>query len=158
MVRRLPTGLRVATETIMRLALGVLLIGSLTAAPALAKHPHEEGKSGNKHWKAHDWDDDDDQGDHHAGACYFRRQDIRIIREYYAPRYRSLPPGLAKKFYRTGHLPPGWEKKMEPLPVAVERELVVLPSGYRRGYIDGAVVVYSPRTRVMIDVVAVLGG
>ena len=82
MVRRLPTGLRVATETIMRLALGVLLIGSLTAAPALAKHPHEEGKSGNKHGKAHGWDDDDDQGDHHAGACYFRRQDIRVIREY----------------------------------------------------------------------------
>jgi hypothetical protein len=47
---------------------------------------------------------------------------------------------------------------MEPLPVVVERELVVLPSGYQRGYIDGAVVVYSPRTRVMIDVVAVLGG
>jgi hypothetical protein len=157
MVRRLPRGLRVATETIMRFALSVLLVGSLTAAPALAKHPHE-GKSGNKHWKAHHWDDDDDQGDHHAGACYFRRQDIRIMREYYAPRYRSLPPGLTKKFYRTGHLPPGWEKKIEPLPIAVERELVVLPSGYRRGYMDGAVVVYSPRTRVMIDVVAVFGG
>ena len=64
-----------------------------------------------------------------------------------------LPPGLAKKFARTGHLPPGWERKMEPLPVAVERDLVVLPPGYRRGYIDGSIVVYVPRTQVVIDVV-----
>jgi hypothetical protein len=42
---------------------------------------------------------------------------------------------------------------MEPLPVAVERELVVLPSGYRRGYIDGSIIVYSPHTQIMIDVV-----
>jgi hypothetical protein len=142
----------------MRLMLSVLLLSLLPAGPAVAKHWHEDGKSGKKHGKAPDWDGDDREGNHHAGACYFRRQDVRIIREYYQPRYRSLPPGLAKKFYRTGHLPPGWQKKMEPLPVAVERELVVLPPGYKRGYIDGAVVVYSPRSRVMIDIVAVLGG
>jgi hypothetical protein len=46
---------------------------------------------------------------------------------------------------------------MEPLPVVVERELEPLPPGYRRGYIDGSVVVYSPQTQVMIDVVAVFG-
>ena len=43
---------------------------------------------------------------------------------------------------------------MQALPVAIERELVVLPPGYRRGYIDGSVVVYSPKTSVMIHVVA----
>ena len=42
---------------------------------------------------------------------------------------------------------------MVPLPVAVERRLVALPRGYRRGYIDGAIVVYSPRTEILIDVV-----
>ncbi|HEY6211780.1 MAG TPA: hypothetical protein VIW45_05815, partial [Vicinamibacterales bacterium] len=73
------------------------------------------------------------------------------------PRYRSLPPGLAKKYARTGHLPPGWERRMEPLPVVVERQLVALPPEYRRGYIDGSIVVYSPRTHVMIDVVAIVG-
>jgi hypothetical protein len=135
----------------MRLMLGVLLLSLLTAAPAAAKHWHDEGRHRNKHWKNHD---DDDRGvNHHAAACCFQPHDVRIIREYYEPRYRSLPPGLAKKFARTGHLPPGWQKKMEPLPVAVERELVVLPSGYRRGYIDGSIIVYSPHTQVMIDVV-----
>ena len=62
-----------------------------------------------------------------------------------------------KKLYRTGHLPPGWERKMEPLPLVVERQLVPLPGGYRRGVIDGYAVVYSPRTRVIIDVTALFG-
>lgn len=115
----------------MKTIFGVLLLSLLTAAPAAAKHRHDEGKH----------------------VCYFQPHDVRIIREYYEPRYRSLPPGLAKKFARTGHLPPGWQKKMEPLPIAVERELVVLPPGYRRGYIGGSIVVYSPQAQIMIDVV-----
>jgi len=113
------------------------------------KHWHDDDSHWNKHWRG-----DGDRDDRHNDAsCYFRHEDIRIVREYYEPRYRSLPPGLAKKYERTGHLPPGWEKKMEPLPVAVERRMVVLPPEYRRGYIDGSIVVYSPRTHVMIDVV-----
>ncbi len=133
----------VGLEATMRLRfiLGLVLVSVIPVATATAdpKHWHDDEKHGKKH---------------DEGSCYFRHEDVRMVREYYEPRYRSLPPGLAKKYYRTGHLPPGWEKKIEPLPVAVERQLVVLPPGYRRGYIDGAVVVYSPQTRVMIDVVA----
>jgi hypothetical protein len=138
----------------MRLMLGVLLLTMAAAGPAAAKpkHWHDDEKHWNKHGHGHDDDRDDDR---HAANCYFQPQDVRIIREYYEPRYRSLPPGLAKKYYRTGHLPPGWQKKMEPLPAAVERRLIVLPPEYRRGYIDGSVVVYSPGTQVMIDVIAV---
>ncbi|MGE5243275.1 MAG: hypothetical protein ACM3SQ_03500 [Betaproteobacteria bacterium] len=140
----------------MRLMLGILLLSLLpaTAATAKPKHWHDDQKHWNKHWRGHD---DDDDVDHRAASCYFEPRDVRIMREYYEPRYRSLPPGLAKKYYRTGHLPPGWERKMEALPVDVERQLVVLPRGYRRGYIDGSVVVYSPRTQVVIDVVALFG-
>jgi hypothetical protein len=121
----------------MRITLGVLLLSLVAASPAVARPKHGHGKK-------------------HGGPVavrYFQPHDVQIIREYYAPRVRSLPPGLAKKFYRTGRLPPGWERKMEPLPVVVERELVPLPRSYRRGFIDGVVVVYSPRTHVMIDVV-----
>ena len=134
----------------MRLTLGVLLLSVVAVAPAAAKpnHWHDD----DKHWKGHD--DDHEDRDHRSASCYFQPQDVRIIREYYEPRYRSLPPGLAKKFYRTGHLPPGWERKMEPLPVAVERRLVGLPPDYRRAYIDGSIIVYSPRTQVVMDVVA----
>jgi len=137
--------------TLTRLILSVVVVSLLpaTAAVAKPKHWHEDKKYRGQRW-------DDDRGDRRRGAdCYFEGQDVRIIREYYEPRARSLPPGLAKKYRRTGHLPPGWAKRMEPLPVAVERRLVVLPPDYRRGYIDGSVVVYSPRTQMVIDVVAV---
>lgn len=82
----------------------------------------------------------------------FLPREVRIIREYYAPRYRNLPPGLQKKYRRTGQLPPGWQKKMEPFPVAVERQLTVLPAGYERGVIDGHAIIYSPRTQVIFDI------
>jgi len=128
----------------LRTILGVTVVTLATAATATAdpKHWHDDEKHGKKHDEA---------------SCYFRQEDVRVIREYYQPVYRPLPPGLAKKYYRTGHLPPGWEKKMQPLPVVVERELVPLPPAYRRGYIDGTVVVYSPQTQVMVDVVALFG-
>lgn len=137
----------------MKLTLCVLLASLLPASPAAAKHWHEDRKHSNKHSRAHDRDDDERAATHGVN-CFFGPRDVRIVREYYEPRYRSLPPGLAKKFYRSGRLPPGWAKKMEPLPVAVERQLVALPPTYRRGYIDGVVVVYYPRTQVMIDVVS----
>ena len=139
----------------MRRCLVVLAVSWLSAAPAVAKpHWHEDQKHWNKHW--HAAEDDDRDVDHHAARCYFQPHDIRIIREYYAPRSRSLPPGLAKKLARTGRLPPGWERTLEPLPVAIERQLVVLPPGYRRGYLDGSVVVYSPQTQVMVGIVALI--
>ena len=123
----------------MKLVIGALLLSLVSAAPAAARSLDNNGKHGKKH-----------RSDE---AYYFPPGDVAVIRDYYAPRYRSLPPGLAKKYYRTGQLPPGWAKKMQPLPVVIERQLVVLPPDYRRGYIDGAVVTYSPRTRRIIDVV-----
>ena len=89
---------------------------------------------------------------------FFPAQDVVVIREYYTPQYRTLPPGLQKKLYRTGRLPPGWEKKLQPLPPGVEKRLVVLPNGYRRGYIDGYSVVYDPRTHAVIERTRVFGG
>lgn len=82
----------------------------------------------------------------------FQPREVRIIREYYASRYRNLPPGLQKKYRRTGQLPPGWRKKMEPFPIAVERQLQMLPAGYERGVIDGHAVIYNPRTQVIFDI------
>jgi hypothetical protein len=142
----------------MRLAISLLSFVILASGQVSAKHWHDD----QKHWKEHaKHEDQDDRGfdhrDHSARNCYFQARDARIINEYYAPRSRALPPGLQKKLYRTGHLPPGWERKMQPLPVAVERELVPVPSGYSRGYVDGYAVVYSPRTHVVIDFVAVFG-
>jgi hypothetical protein len=81
----------------------------------------------------------------------FGTGDIQLVRTHYAPRYRTLPPGLQKKLARGGSLPPGWQKKIEPFPVALERGLTRLPTGYSRGVIDGHAVIYNS-TGMIIDV------
>ena len=78
-------------------------------------------------------------------------REVEIIRRHYAPKYRRLPPGLQKKYARTGQLPPGWQKKMEPFPASLERDCARLPAGYHRGVFDGHAVIYNPRG-VIIDV------
>ncbi len=113
-----------------------LLSALLVSAPAAAKPKHQ----------------------HHSGFCYFGDKDVQVLGAYYVePAPRNLPPGLAKKYARTGKLPPGWQKKMQPMPVAVERQLAPLPRDYRRGIVDGFAIVYNSRTGVTIDVVALFG-
>jgi hypothetical protein len=142
----------------MRLTIALITSGILAAGTVSAKHWHED----EKHWKEHArHEDNDDQGfdhrNHGARDCYFQPHDAHVVTQYYAPQYRPLPPGLQKKLYRNGHLPPGWDRRMQPLPVVVERQLAPVPVGYSRGYIDGYAVVYSPRTQVVVDFVAVFG-
>ena len=98
-----------------------------------------------------------DNGNSLSGSVHvtFSTGDVRIIREYYTPRHRALPPGLQKKYARTGQLPPGWQKKFQPFEPELERRLVVLPAGYRRGIVDGQAVIFDDRTHVLIDVAAV---
>ena len=135
----------------MKSLVSSLAVGLLLSTPLAGSTPLEasqKSKKPSKHGSLH--------GDaRHASSelhVVFTSRDVGIIRQHYAPRYRRLPPGLQKKYARTGQLPPGWQKKMEPFPVVVERELVVLPSGYRRGVLDGHAVIYNPRTQVIVDV------
>jgi hypothetical protein len=81
----------------------------------------------------------------HGRDRYFRTNDVYVIREYYRPHYRRLPHGQRHRYYRAGYLPPGWAKKVRPVPVYIERELVAIPRGYRRSIIDGHVVVHNNR-------------
>lgn len=75
----------------------------------------------------------------------FSTRDTTTIREHYAPQYRDLPPGPAKKYGRTGKLPPGWRQKMRPMPVALERQLEPLPADYERGVFEGHAMLFRAR-------------
>ena len=125
----------------------VMLAGTVVTAAA----PQGRGK---KHAKpAHTAVERDARPDARVGVqVMFASVDVTILRNHYAPRYRNLPPGLQKKVARGGALPPGWQKKFEPFPVALERRLTALPAGYRRGVIDGHAVIYNSRTNVILDV------
>ena len=126
----------------------VALLSATHTATAVSVTSQKEKKPA-KHGPAAD----DARDSRVAIHVVFSTDEQRVIRDHYAPRYRNLPRGLQKKLARTGQLPPGWQKKMEPFPASIERELVVLPREYRRGVIDGHAVIYNPRTQVIIDLV-----
>ena len=67
---------------------------------------------------------------------------------------RDLPPGLERQLVRNGHLPPGLEMKMHPVPVEVCRRLPPPPPDCVRGYYGGHVIFYNPRTSVIFNVFA----
>ena len=138
------------------------LIGATVAALLLAgvvldadKHDKQKKHKDGKH-VSHIDERDDRRDDRRDGKSVDVRivwgtRDVEVIRTHYAPRYRNLPPGLAKKYARTGQLPPGWQKKVEPFPADLERRCAPLPTGYRRGVIDAHAVIYNDRGAI-IDV------
>jgi hypothetical protein len=121
--------------------IGTVTIGLLLAGGVLHA---DHSKKSKKHAKTHD-------SATVAVSFTWSNRDVVVVREHYAPRHRSLPKGLQKKYAKHGHLPPGWQKKMEPLPVVIEREMVVLPAGYRRGVFDGHMVICNS-SGMIIDV------
>ena len=104
-------------------------------------------------------DKDKDQGEKHYEnenrGGYFRTEDYDYVRKYYGGP-ASLPRGLRKKYYRTGKLPPGWEKRFQPFPLVLVQQLPPPPPYYERGYLDGYAVVYDRRTRIIVDVLDIL--
>lgn len=128
----------------------VLLASALVIAAAvpLAAHQKSHGSHGNgaKHEQA------ETDGARVSADIHFSIGEQRVIHEYYAPRYQSLPPGLQKKVARGKPLPPGWQKKLQPFPREVERELAPLPAGYGRGVFDGHAVIYRTSSHTVVDV------
>ncbi len=134
-------------RTVSRVMLcGLLVAAAMGTAAAVEAKPNKHGRNQQVAPAS---------GTQVSVQVVFSRHDLEVIREYYAPRYRSLPPGLQKKYQRTGQLPPGWQKKVEPFPPTLERRLVVLPDGYRRGVFDGRAVIYNPRSGAVFDVAVI---
>jgi hypothetical protein len=136
----------------MKRAFSLVFVGLLLGNPALRAEAVAGQDKQHKDSKGARARDDNDRG----GAVvsidvHFSTREVQVIRAHYAPKRQSLPPGLQKKIRRGGQLPPGWQKKLQPFPPALERQLVALPSGYRRGVIDGHAVIYMPGTQVVVD-------
>jgi hypothetical protein len=93
---------------------------------------------------------------HHEKSDHFRRADYAVIQRYYIGP-RDLPPGLTKKYYRMGKLPPGWGKKIRPFPPELVGVLPPPPPNCDRGYIDGVAIVYDRKTRIILDTIDLIG-
>jgi hypothetical protein len=93
----------------------------------------------------------------------FTTRDVTIIQGWFRTNVSNLPPGLAKRetlppglqkqLIRKGTLPPGLQEKIQPLPIVLERQLVVLPTGYRRVVIAGNVILMEPTTGLIYDII-----
>ena len=89
-------------------------------------------------------------------ALAFAPQQRTVITDYYRSK-GGLPPGIEKKLARGGKLPPGLAKKFQPFPAELESRLPPCPPDVRRGIVGGAAVMYSSRTGLVIDVMALIG-
>ena len=84
----------------------------------------------------------------------FAPRDVTLIRAHYGDRFRSLPRGQQQRLARGKGLPPGWEKKMQPFPASLERQITVIGSGHKYGIYDGHAVIYDPLTHAILDIVS----
>lgn len=148
----------------MKRLLFVTLTGALLAT-ALTSDAMAKDKGNDSHKKAvprsdsrdndrrgrDNYDDDRRRPDYRQDKVYradrhFRHRDVVVVREYYRPYYRPVVHHDVRYVYvRHKTLPPGWQKKVRPVPVYVERDLEPIPYGYRRGIIDGHLVVHNDR-------------
>jgi len=93
----------------------------------------------------------------------FTREEVTLVHNYFQDNRSGLPPGLAKReqlplglqkhLERDGTLPPGLQKKVQPLPPELERRMRVLPTGYRRVVIAGNVIMMNEKTSRIYDIV-----
>jgi hypothetical protein len=140
-------------------ATALLGVGSLSTISLFAKDKDQGKGKGKGKDKDKPNPKDKDHGSN-QGSHYFRREDYSAVQRYYNGPH-DLPPGLRKKYARTGKLPPGWEKKIRPFPVELVRVLPPPPPNCEFGYIDGVAVVYDRKTRIIldsIDLIAAIAG
>lgn len=135
---------------------------AFSASPALAQgHGHGRGQSeehGHGHGRGHG------RG-HERERIVFNRRDRDVISRYLRGRRSDLPPGLAKRdalppglerqIERTGHLPPGLEKRLRPFPPELVRRMPPLPEGCgcRYGFVGTSAVIVNPKTGAVLDMI-----
>src|SRR5260221_1130159 len=104
-----------------------LIASALLMTPAFSQgnsQGHGKGKGHNKH------DEGDDEGKHKKYG--FGEHAREVITSYYSNRGSNLPPGL--------------QKRVEPCPVGLERQLPPFPAEYRRGVIGAHIVIFNRNT------------
>jgi hypothetical protein len=68
----------------------------------------------------------------------------------------KLPPGLDKQLRRNGTLPPGLQKKMQPFPLELDKQLGPLPEGCRRVIVGDRAVILNSTTSKILDIMSVI--
>lgn len=142
-------------QTARTCALAAILALTALSTPAYAG----KGKGNHKHQGKNDVGITL-EADIHFGKAVFTVKEQRIVREYFRSegadlppglaKRKSLPPGLQKQLHRTGHLPPGLEKRR--LPSGLKARLPRYDGPYERTIIGNDLILLDPKTGLILDV------
>lgn len=135
------------------------------------EHPEDQEEKLNE-------EDETEEAQKSSKTKKFSERDKKIIEDFFEQaqggQWRTenkLPPGLQKKYARTGTLPTGWQKKLElgkPLPEDIAKKAVSLPDALKKQLppepegtetvmIEDEIVRIAKKTREVIDAVYGLG-
>ncbi|HYF43118.1 MAG TPA: hypothetical protein VEA35_11860, partial [Ramlibacter sp.] len=157
----------------------LIAVGSLVSGPVFAEKPEWAGGK-DKHEHKHKDKDKDKHKDGKHGHKGKHRDDVKVgghfhdehrhrARSYYTQQYSAhCPPGLAKK--NNGCMPPGQAKKYavgQPLPAGVVYypvpqpvivQLPPVPVGYRYVRVGNDILLLSPQSALVVDVIVNIFG
>ena len=104
------------------------------------------------------------EGTRRSGEA-FGQEEARLIRDWFSIRTNleslprglakreKLPPGLGRQVERTGTLPPGLQRRLQPLPPDLERQLPDVLVGMRRVILGRDVVLLVEATSRIVDLI-----
>jgi hypothetical protein len=114
------------------------------------------------HGNGHAKGNDKHAADEGQDDRYYKDHDRESARGWYDEHQNNLPPGLAKKdrlppglekqLVRRGTLPSGLQKRLQPVPVDLERRLPPPPPECAHVLIAGNIVLLNRRTNVVVDI------
>jgi Ni/Co efflux regulator RcnB len=169
----------------LQAAAALLAISLVAPGAAWAEKPEGHGK-GQKHAQKEARKEERKAGKHHEKQArkenkrqredvrvggYFDDGHHRLARSYYGEHYgdaKGCPPGLAKK--NNGCLPPGQAKKYRvgqplprevvyyPVPQPVIVQLPAVPPGYRYVRVGNDILLLSPQSALVVDVIVNIFG
>lgn len=165
----------------------LVMAACLATVPALAEKDNDNrGRGNDKHEQKYKNDKNDKHDNKQAKrekdekrferdnvrvGAYFNDDHRRAARTYYVQQYpqgKRCPPGLAKK--NNGCMPPGQAKKYwvgqplartvywYPVPQPVVQVLPVVPYGYRYVRVGNDILLLSPQSALVVDVIQGLLG
>ena len=138
----------------------VPVLAFAVGAGAYAQDRHDDRQNDNRY---------DQRDDHHYDQRNYRHDDHdrgrdfhfdNNYRDHFAQHYRRDADHWRSRhdrvrFSRGERIPVGY--RVQPVPVAYYRDVPPPPPGYRYGYYEGYVVAYDPTTRVIGDVLDLVG-
>lgn len=141
----------------MKIVTSIILATALCTGSLYAEKPSHAGKGKSKQHKKYK------KQKKQKNKKHFSSREQGSIQAY----YRSLPPGLAKKLRRGGHLPAGWQKKVsvgqpipqeylmyaKPVPRELEYQLSAGPVGSKVLQLADRVVRIEAGTNMVLDAI-----